>query len=92
MFRNIRPVIPSENSCAKIMEVHEDKIVEADFNKSLPSSNDYSLADLVAAGVKVAPVDPTIVHDSDSTSALAKDFVDNYVESANVEPSNSDEK
>lgn len=86
-FRNIRSVIPSEVSCTKLFEVHEDTIAEANTSKSLPSSTDYSLQDLLAAGVKVAPVDTTIVHDSSSTNAIAKEFVENY-----VEPSNSEEK
>lgn len=87
MFRNIRIFIPTEVSCTKLFEVQDARIVEANTSKSLPSSTDYNLQDLLAAGVKVAPVDPTIVHDSSSTNAVAKDFVKNY-----VEPSNSDAK
>lgn len=87
MFRNIPISIPREVSHASICEVHDDKIVDTDLCPSLPSSNDYSLADLLASGVRVQPVDTTIVHDSAATSSIAKDFVDNYVES-----SNSDEK
>lgn len=83
MFRNINPVIPKEDSCTQIFEVHDDKIVEVDFNKPLPCSYDYTLKDLLSSGVKVAPVDPTILHDSNSTIAIAKDFVDNYVEPSN---------
>lgn len=85
MFRNIVNSIPHEVSCTKLFEVHDDKIVEANLEKNLPCSNDYSLQDMLAAGVKVAPVDPTIVHDSSSTFAVAKDFVENYVESSNID-------
>ena len=86
-FRNICLFIPSEVSCTKLFEVQDDRIVEANTSKSLPTSTDYNLQDLLASGVKVAPVDPTIVHDSSSTNAVAKNFVENY-----VEPSNSEEE
>ena len=86
MFRNLSNSIPHEVSYTKLFEVQEDRIVEANTFESLPSSTDYNLQDLLAAGVKVAPVDPTIVHDSSSTNNVAKDFVENY-----VEPSNSEE-
>ena len=87
MFRNICNFIPNEVSCTKLYEVQDDKIVEANTSMSLPCSNDYSLEDLLASGVKVAPVDPTVIHDSSATSAVADalvskpigsdDFVDN---------------
>lgn len=87
MFRNIKIFIPIEDSSTKLYEVQGDKIVESNLNKILPSSTDYSLHDLLSAGVKVPPVDSTIVHDSSATLAVARDFVDNF-----VEPSNTDDK
>lgn len=81
MFRNFRSVIPSEPSCSVLCEVQNDKLVAVNLNKNLPSSSDYSLSDLLAAGVKVAPVDTTIVHDNDSTIAVASSVVN----SLNVE-------
>lgn len=83
MFRNFHNIIPNEVRCTILFEVVDDKIVEANTHQILPSSNDYSLKDLLAAGVKVAQVDPTIVHDSITTNAVARDFVDNYVEPSN---------
>lgn len=85
MFRNIRSFIPCEVTCTKLFEVHDDQIVEANLEKNLPCSNDYSLKDLLAAGVKVAPVDTSIVHDNIATSAVANDFVENYVESHKID-------
>lgn len=87
MFRNIKNVIPKEDRCTTLYEVVDDKIVESNTSVSLPCSNDYSLQDLLAAGVKVAPVDPTVVHDASTTNAVAHDFINNY-----VEPENNDEK
>lgn len=87
MFRNIKIVIPKEARSTTLFEVVDDKIVEANTSLNLPCSNDYSLKDLLSAGVKVAPVDPTVVHDASTTDAVAHDFISNY-----VEPSNNDEK
>ena len=87
MFRHFSRSIVNEPSCCSIYEVVDDKIVLANLSRNLPHSSDYSLNDLLSAGVKVAPVDPTIIHDSDATLSVAHDFIDNYVES-----SNNDEK
>lgn len=81
MFRNIRSFIPFEVSCTKLYEVLEDKIVEANTSMSLPCSTDYSLKDLLAAGVKVPPVDTTVIHDSSATSAVADALVSKPSES-----------
>lgn len=87
MFRNIKNVIPNEDRCTTLFEVVDDKIVETITSKILPCSTDYSLKDLLAAGVKVSPVDSTVVHDTSTTDAVAHDFINNY-----VEPSNNDDK
>lgn len=83
MFRNISSSIPCELSCSILYELQGDQFVESNFDKILPCSNDYSLKDLLSAGVKVSPVDPTVVHDSECTSAVARDFVENFVEPSN---------
>lgn len=85
MFRNLHNFIPHEVRCTTLYEVVEDKIVESNTSKSLPCSTDYSLKDLLSSGVKVAQVDPTIVHDSAVTNAVAHEFVSNYVEPSNLE-------
>ena len=76
-FRNIKIVVPRETIVSPMVEVIGDKLVEANLDVPLPSSCDYSLKDLLAAGVKVAPVDPTVVHDSaavDVANALIDSF------------------
>lgn len=83
MFRNISNFIPKEVSCTKIFEVHDDKIVEDNLDQKLPCSNDYSLVDMLSAGVKVPPVDPTVVHDTATTNGVAKELVENFVEQSN---------
>lgn len=85
MFRNIQNSIPIEERCTTLYEVVDDKILEAKTSINLPCSTDYNLKDMLAAGVKIAPVDPTIVHDSEITKSVAHDFVDNYVEPSNNE-------
>lgn len=87
MFRNIPLFIPSEVDCASLCEIVSDKVVSYNAFKNLPSSNDYSLSDLLAAGVAVSPVDPTILHDSSTANSVADTFIDNY-----VVPSNNDVK
>ena len=57
--------------------VNGDKLVVQDFDVALPCSCDYSLQDLLAAGVPVAPVDPTVIHDNSSTLDVAKNVIDN---------------
>ena len=53
----------------------------------VPSSSDYSIGDLLAAGFKVAPVSTEILHDEDAVSSLPSlDAASN--EPSNVDPSN----
>lgn len=87
MFRNYKNSIPVEDRFTLLFEVVGDKIVKSNTSVSLPSSTDYCLEDLLASGVKVAPVDTTVVHDASTTNAVAHDFINNY-----VEPSNNEEK
>lgn len=86
MFRHFSYSIVHEPSCCSIYEVADDKLVVADLCRKLPNSCEYSLNDLLSAGVKVSPVDPTILHDSSTTLSVAKDFINN-----NSLNSNSDE-
>lgn len=93
MFRNIRNSIPKETNTCTLVELFDDNFREVDLSASLPTSYDFSLKDLLAAGVKVPPVDPTVIHDSSATSALAEDFVNNAADSDqanNVQPSNNE--
>lgn len=90
-FRNIKSRVPRETSTAFLVELVGDEFKAIDLNKPLPSSTDYSLKDMLAAGVKVQPVDPTVIHDSSATSVVADALVSQSVTSpVNVEPSNND--
>ena len=74
-FRNIKNSVPKEHVCTPFVMLHDDKFVDVNLNVSLPSSNDYCLADLLASGQRVVPVDPTVIHDSDATSQLVSNIV-----------------
>lgn len=91
-FRNIRHSIPKEEKTCTLVQLVGDDFKEVPLNQSLPSSSDYSLKDLLAAGVKVQPVDTTVIHDSSATSVVADALVNQPVVSStdNVEPSNND--
>lgn len=41
---------------------------------AVPSSTDYKLDDLLAAGVKVAPVSTEVVHDASSVNSVIDSF------------------
>ena len=58
-FRNIKNKMPIENVQTSFVAIHDDKFVDVKLNVSLPSSNDYCLADLLASGQRVVPVDTT---------------------------------
>lgn len=91
-FRNIRHSIPKEERTCTLVQLVGEEFKEVDLNKSLPSSTDYSLKDMLAAGVKVQPVDPTVIHDSSATSAVADALVNQPATTStdNVESSNND--
>ena len=84
-FRFYKNHIDTPDITSPMVEVSGDKLVEANLDVSLPSSCDYSLKDLLAAGVPVAPVDSTVIHDSVATSVVAESVIAN-----SVEPSNND--
>ena len=66
--------MPIENVQTSFVAIYDDKFVDVKLNVSLPSSNDYCLADLLASGQRVAPVDTSIIHDSQATSLLVSDL------------------
>ena len=74
-FRNIKNSVPSEQDCTSFVALHDDKFVDVNINVSLPSSNDYNLADLLASGQRVVPVDTSIIHDNVATSQLVSNIV-----------------
>lgn len=76
-FRNIKFVIQRETIISPMVVVQGDKFVVQNLDVPLPCSCDYSLKDLLAAGVYVAPVDPTVIHDNSSTLDVAKNVIDN---------------
>ena len=74
-FRNIKNKLPIEHVTTKFVTLADDKFVEQNLNVSLPSSNDYCLADLLSSGQRVVPVDTAIIHDSQATSQLVSNLV-----------------
>lgn len=74
-FRNVKSFVPSEQDCTTFVVLHDDNFVEANLNVLLPSSNDYNLADLLASGQRVVPVDTSIIHDNVATSQLVSNIV-----------------
>lgn len=92
-FRNIKVHIPIEDDCASLVRLHGTDFKVENLNVPLPASSDYSLKDMLAAGVKVQPVDPTVVHDSSATSVVVDALVNQpatTLTDSNVEPSNID--
>lgn len=79
-FRYYKNVLVRHGDTSPMVVVCGDEIVEQNLNVSLPSSSDYSLKDLLAAGVPVVPVDPTVIHDSSATSVVADAVISNFVE------------
>lgn len=69
-FRNIKPVVPIENDFSKLVFLKDDKFVEVNLDVNLPSSNEYTLGDLIASGQRVVPVDTAILHDEAITSQV----------------------
>lgn len=74
-FRNLKNKLPIEHVSTSFVALHDDKFVDVNLNVSLPSSNDYCLADLLASGQRVVPVDTAIIHDSAATSQLVSNLV-----------------
>ena len=67
--------MPIEHILTSFVTLKDDNFVDVNLNVSLPSSNDYCLADLLASGQRVVPVDTTIIHDSAATSQLVSNIV-----------------
>ena len=84
-FRNIKCSIPKEFRCGYLVDLVGTDFMLTDYHVNLPTSCEYSLKDLLAAGVNVQSVNPTVIHDSFATSSVA----DNVI-SHSVEPSNND--
>lgn len=76
-FRNFKCVVPRETNISPMVVVNGDKLVEQKLDVPLPSSCDYSLKDLLAAGVPVAAVDSTVIHDNTSTLDVVTKVIDN---------------
>ena len=76
-FRFYKNVIDHPHDLSPLVVVSGDKLVVQNLNVPLPRSCDYSLKDLLAAGVPVAPVDSTVIHDNSSTLDVAKNVIDN---------------
>ena len=74
-FRNLINSVPPEQDSTSFVTLHDDKFVDVNLNVSLPSSNDYCLADLLASGQRVVPVDTSIIHDNAATSQLVSNIV-----------------
>lgn len=74
-------------SLPSTIEPHFDGSKFSVSDVKVPSSSDYSIGDILAAGLKVAPVSTEILHDEAAVASLPSlDTVSN--ETSNVEPSN----
>lgn len=82
-FRNIKSLVPIEHDCTKFVVLKDDKFVDANLDVILPSSNDYTLSDLLASGQRVVPVDTAILHDNVTTSQVV-DALISSTDSPNV--------
>lgn len=84
-FRNINFVVPRETSTCKHVILIGTDFNEENLNVSLPSSCDYSLQDMIAAGVNVQVVNPTVIHDSSASSVVVDSVMSNYVDTNSVD-------
>lgn len=55
----------------------------------VPSSSDYTIGDLLSAGIKISPVSTDILHDEAAVNSLPSLDSSSSVDSSNVEPSNA---
>lgn len=76
-FRYFRFRVPRETNLSPMVVVSGDKLVVQNLDVTLPCSCDYSLKDLLAAGVSVPPVDSTVIHDNSSTLDVVNKVIDN---------------
>lgn len=76
-FRYFRFRVPRETHVSPMVVVSGDKLVVQNLDVTLPCSCDYSLKDLLAAGVPVPPVDSTVIHDNASTLDVATNVINN---------------
>ncbi len=74
-------------SLPSTIEPHFDGSQFSVSDSKVPSSSDYTIGDLLSAGIKVAPVSTDILHDDAAVASLPS-LVDASKESSNVEPSN----
>lgn len=89
-FRNIKFVVPRETRCAHLVELVGKEFKHVDYHVDVPTSCNYSLKDLLAAGVNVQVINPTVIHDSAAASVVAESVISNSVDTDSVEPSNND--
>ena len=82
-FRNIKLVVPTEHDCTKFVQLIEDKFVDTNLDVNLPSSTDYTLADLLSSGQRVVPVETAILHDEAITSQVVNSLI-NSTDSSDV--------
>ena len=76
-FRYFKNVIDHYGYTSPMVVVSGDKLEVQALDVPLPRSCDYSLKDLLAAGVSVQPVDTTVIHDNSSTLDVAQTVIDN---------------
>ena len=82
-FRNIKFVVPIEQDCTKFVVLKDDKFVDVNLDESLPSSNEYTLGDLLASGQRVVPVETAILHDEAIASHVVSSLI-NSTDSSDV--------
>lgn len=92
-FRFYKNHIDKPDDISSIVVVSGDKLVVQELDVPLPRSCDYSLKDLLAAGVPVVSVDSTVIHDNSSTLDVANNVINNSstidVDKNQIEDSNN---
>jgi len=71
-------------SIPSIIEPHYDGSKLSVSEVVVPSSSDYTIGDLLAAGIKVAPVSTDILHDDAAVNALPSFDTSSSVDSSIV--------
>ena len=84
-FRNIKFSTPREFRCSHLVELVDKDFKQVNYIVNIPTSCEYSLKDMIAAGVNVHTVDPTVIHDSNATTLVADSVI-----SKSFEPSKKD--
>lgn len=76
MFRHIINPIPVEEFSTPSYEIKESRLVPESCSQK-PAFDEYTLPQLLAAGIKVQSVPTEILHDSSVTSSVVDSLINN---------------